>query len=91
MQLAWLIAKAVNLACMPVGQTCNRGSRSFGGRLNCPACERMSTVPQDKLEQKRHFQAAGVPVADFMGVEDAAAAQRAAQAFGFPFFLKSRR
>ena len=47
--------------------------------------------PQDKLEQKRHFQAAGVPVADFMGVEDAAAAQRAAQAYGFPFFLKSRR
>ena len=41
--------------------------------------------------QKRHFQAAGVPVADFAGVEDAAAAHRAAQAFGFPFMLKSRR
>ena len=52
---------------------------------------RMFDAPQDKLEQKRHFQAAGVPVADFMGVEDAAAAQSAAQAYGFPFFLKSRR
>jgi hypothetical protein len=46
---------------------------------------------QDKLLQKRHFQAAGVPVADFAGVEDTAAAQAAAQAFGFPFMLKSRR
>ncbi|CAL8469156.1 g8697 [Coccomyxa elongata] len=46
---------------------------------------------QDKLVQKRHFQAAGVPVADFMGVDDPAAAAAAAQAFGFPFMLKARR
>ena len=46
---------------------------------------------QDKLVQKRHFQGAGVPVADFMGVDDPAAAAAAAQAFGFPFMLKARR
>ena len=46
---------------------------------------------QDKLVQKRHFQSAGVPVAAFLGIDDAAAAQAAAQAFGFPFMLKARR
>jgi phosphoribosylaminoimidazole carboxylase (NCAIR synthetase) len=46
---------------------------------------------QDKLLQKEHFLEAGVPVADFLSVEDAAAAQRAAEAFGFPFMLKARR
>lgn len=46
---------------------------------------------QDKLVQKRHFQSARVPVADFLGIDDPAAAQAAAQAFGFPFMLKARR
>lgn len=46
---------------------------------------------QDKLLQKRHFRSAGVPVAEFLGVEDAAAAQAAADSFGYPFLLKARR
>jgi len=50
-----------------------------------------AALAQDKLEQKRHFQKAGVPVADFLGVDDSAAAQEAARAFGFPFMLKARR
>lgn len=46
---------------------------------------------QDKLLQKEHFAAAGVPVADFRGVASAADAHAAAADFGFPLMLKSRR
>lgn len=46
--------------------------------------------PQDKLRQKQFFAAAGVPVADFRGVENAGDLAAAAAQFGFPFMLKSR-
>ena len=45
---------------------------------------------QDKLRQKQFFAAAGVPVADFRGVESAGDLAAAAAEFGFPFMLKSR-
>jgi phosphoribosylaminoimidazole carboxylase (NCAIR synthetase) len=46
--------------------------------------------PQDKLRQKQFFAAAGVPVADFRGIESAGDLAAAAAEFGFPFMLKSR-
>ncbi|KAK9819561.1 hypothetical protein WJX81_003984 [Elliptochloris bilobata] len=48
-------------------------------------------IIQDKLLQKEHFAAAGVPVADFRGVASAVDADEAAADFGFPLMLKSRR
>lgn len=45
---------------------------------------------QDKLRQKQFFAAAGVPVADFRGVESDGDMAAAAAEFGFPFMLKSR-
>ena len=47
-------------------------------------------LPQDKLRQKQFFAAAGVPVADFRGIENAGDLAAAAAEFGFPFMLKSR-
>ena len=46
---------------------------------------------QDKLEQKRHFARAGVPVADHSAVPDSAAAVAAGEQFGYPYMLKARR
>ncbi len=46
---------------------------------------------QDKLLQKQHFRSAGVPVADFCGIEDAAAALSALEIYGVPLMLKARR
>lgn len=46
---------------------------------------------QDKLRQKQFFAAAGVPVPDFRGIEDASDLAAAAAEFGFPFMLKARR
>lgn len=46
---------------------------------------------QDKLVQKRTLQEAGIPVADFAGLEDAAAAERFGSEYGYPFVMKSRR
>ena len=48
-------------------------------------------VIQDKLEQKRHFRSAGVALGDFAEVGDEAGLRRAADAFGYPLMLKSRR
>jgi 5-(carboxyamino)imidazole ribonucleotide synthase len=46
---------------------------------------------QDKLIQKRTLLDAGVPVAPFEGVTDAADAARFGERYGYPFVLKSRR
>ena len=48
-------------------------------------------VIQDKYAQKRHFDAAGVPVADYADAPDAAALEAAAARYGFPLMLKSKR
>eukprot|EP00775_Hariotina_reticulata_P011066 gene11066-11222_t len=48
-------------------------------------------VIQDKFAQKQHFAAAGVPAAPFADVPDETALAAAAQEFGFPFMLKSKR
>ncbi len=49
-----------------------------------------SNSVQDKLRQKQFFAAAGVPMPDFRGVENAGDLAAAAAEFGFPFMLKSR-
>lgn len=46
---------------------------------------------QDKHAQKKHFAASGVPVAPFADIDSAAALQAAADEFGFPLMLKSKR
>eukprot|EP00882_Tetradesmus_deserticola_P015849 GHRQ01016899.1.p1 GENE.GHRQ01016899.1~~GHRQ01016899.1.p1 ORF type:complete len:662 (+),score=233.45 GHRQ01016899.1:257-2242(+) len=46
---------------------------------------------QDKFVQKRHFEAAGVPVAPYQDVADEAGLVAAAGSFGYPFMLKSKR
>lgn len=49
-----------------------------------------SSGVQDKLRQKQFFAAAGVPLPDFRGIENAGDLAAAAAEFGFPFMLKSR-
>jgi len=46
---------------------------------------------QDKLVQKRHFQANGIPLGPFVDTPDEEAARRAGDAFGYPFMLKARK
>jgi len=53
-----------------------------------PACIR--TI-QDKLVQKKHFEAHGVPLGPFTDVPDEEAARRAGELFGYPFMLKARK
>lgn len=53
-----------------------------------PACIRLI---QDKLVQKQHFKAHGVPVGSFADTPDEEAARRAGESFGYPFMLKARR
>ena len=48
-------------------------------------------VIQDKLEQKRHFRAQGVPTPDFQPVDDQEQLEAALAEFGFPLVLKARR
>ena len=48
-------------------------------------------VIQDKLEQKRHFRAQGVPTPDFQPVGDPEQLEAALAEFGFPLVLKARR
>lgn len=48
-------------------------------------------VIQDKLEQKRHFRAQGVPTPDFQPVDDPEQLEAALVEFGFPLVLKARR
>lgn len=48
-------------------------------------------IIQDKYAQKRHFEAAGVPVAAFAEVADAGALGAAVEKFGLPLMLKSKR
>jgi len=53
-----------------------------------PACIR---VIQDKLVQKRHFQAKGVPLGPFEDVPNLDAARSVGDQFGYPYMLKARR
>lgn len=48
-------------------------------------------IIQDKYFQKRHFEAAAVPVAPYADVPDQAALEAAADSFGLPLMLKSKR
>jgi phosphoribosylaminoimidazole carboxylase len=48
-------------------------------------------IIQDKYAQKVHFQKAGVPLGEFADVPDDAALEAAANKFGFPLMLKSKR
>jgi len=53
-----------------------------------PACIRLI---QDKLVQKRHFEAHGVPLDKFADTPDEAAARKVGADFGYPFMLKARK
>ena len=53
-----------------------------------PIC--LETI-QDKLRQKQTLQAAGLPTPRFLATDTIAQLRQAAEAFGFPFVLKSRR
>ena len=48
------------------------------------------SIIQDKCAQKRHFEAAGVPVPAFGAIPDAGAAAAFGDKHGFPFMLKAR-
>ncbi|KAK9811859.1 hypothetical protein WJX72_011292 [[Myrmecia] bisecta] len=48
-------------------------------------------IIQDKLLQKQHFEAEGLPLPGFMAVDDEAGAAEALRRFGLPLMLKSRR
>ncbi|XP_068661684.1 phosphoribosylaminoimidazole carboxylase, chloroplastic [Aristolochia californica] len=57
-------------------------------------CEpRASTIRiiQDKYLQKVHFSQHGIPLPDFMQVDDADSAAKAGDLFGYPLMIKSRR
>jgi len=46
---------------------------------------------QDRLDEKRLLRALGIPVADFLAVDDRASLDRAVAALGLPAVLKTRR
>ena len=48
-------------------------------------------LTQDKLVEKRHLEAAGVPTAAYRAVDDEAALEAAFEALGTPLMLKARR
>ena len=55
-----------------------------------PTPETLATI-QDKYAQKVHFTNAGVPLGPYADCPDAEALERAANEFGFPLMLKSKR
>eukprot|EP01051_Picozoa_sp_SAG22_P023610 SAG22_NODE_6170_length_890_cov_1.881163_1_plen_207_part_01 len=55
-----------------------------------PSPESVAII-QDKLLQKQHFAKHGVALPEFMDTPDAAAVQAAAEKFGLPMVLKSRK
>ena len=72
--------------------------------VNCDALEELEAagvnvqpsaasvrIIQDKLTQKQHFQDAGVAVPQFMDTPDVAAVAAAAEKFGLPLCMKSRK
>jgi phosphoribosylaminoimidazole carboxylase (NCAIR synthetase) len=70
-------------------QLCSHESQAC--RLVKVVCLNCILVFQDKLLQKQHFRSAGVPVADFCVIKDAAAARSAVESYGTPIMLKARR
>jgi 5-(carboxyamino)imidazole ribonucleotide synthase len=48
------------------------------------------TIIKDKLEQKKFLSQNGIPVADFVGVENIEDIKNAGKEFGYPFLLKAR-
>lgn len=60
-------------------------------RLRVRPSARVVALIQDKLVQKDHFRAAGVPLGPFVGCATAADVRSAAARFGLPLMLKSRR
>ncbi|KAG6750663.1 hypothetical protein POTOM_045171 [Populus tomentosa] len=48
-------------------------------------------IIQDKYLQKVHFSRHGIPLPDFMQIDDLEGAKRAGDLFGYPLMLKSRR
>ncbi|CAM8955413.1 unnamed protein product [Rhodiola kirilowii] len=48
-------------------------------------------IIQDKYQQKVHFSQHGIPLPDFMQVDDLESAKRAGDFFGYPLMLKSKR
>ena len=60
------------------------------GHLLFPSSHSVGRI-QDKLIQKRTLQEAGIPVADFRGIESVEDALAFGEEHGYPFVLKSRR
>ncbi|KAJ8899028.1 hypothetical protein K2173_008851 [Erythroxylum novogranatense] len=48
-------------------------------------------IIQDKYIQKVHFAKQGIPLPDFMQIDDLEAAKKAAELFGYPVMVKSKR
>jgi len=60
------------------------------GKVVLPSAHTLGTV-QDKLRQKQAMQSVDIPLPDFAGVETPADVRAAADQFGWPLVLKSRR
>ena len=54
-----------------------------------PSAQTLAII-KDKLAQKTFLRKAGIPVADFMGVESVEDIHAAGKKFGYPFLLKAR-
>lgn len=54
-----------------------------------PSAKTLSII-KDKLKQKTFLREKGLPVADFIEVEDKASIEQAGESFGYPFLLKAR-
>ncbi|KAH9619304.1 hypothetical protein KSS87_022095 [Heliosperma pusillum] len=48
-------------------------------------------IIQDKFLQKVHFSQTGIPLAEFMEIEDLESTRRAGELFGYPLMIKSKR
>nr|XP_010915413.1 phosphoribosylaminoimidazole carboxylase, chloroplastic isoform X1 [Elaeis guineensis]XP_010915414.1 phosphoribosylaminoimidazole carboxylase, chloroplastic isoform X1 [Elaeis guineensis] len=59
--------------------------------IDCQPKASTIRIIQDKYLQKVHFSQHGIPLPDFMQIDDLASAEKAGDLFGYPLMIKSKR
>jgi len=59
--------------------------------VDCEPKASTITIIQDKYRQKKHFSNFGIPLTDFMEVDTLHSIEEAAERFGYPLMVKSKR
>ncbi|KAJ1409371.1 Pre-ATP-grasp domain superfamily, partial [Sesbania bispinosa] len=59
--------------------------------VDCQPKSSTIRIIQDKYQQKVHFSQHGIPVPEFMQIDDLESAKKVGELFGYPLMIKSRR